>query len=248
MGGRGAEIGFQENFGKVETKYEDTFHKDTKTKRTLPSIQKLNKINVFVMSSTDNINEEILNPNLEKLHQILSKEEIYLKYLEKEPLYIRSEKINKETTHAIFVNHGMRLQQPEIIYNKDYTKKTKAEIEQLMQDRMSKNLLTKSDKNEIINHVIVHELGHYVQSILIEEKYKGLTSNKKFNKMYEAELMYNDIKEICLKKFGKSAVTSIYGDKDKAEFFAETFAEFFTTKKPSYTACALGIYLKEKLR
>ena len=246
MGGRGAEIGFQENFGKVETKYEDTFHKDTKTKRNLPSIQKLNKINVLVMSSTDNINEEILNPNLEKLHQILSKEEIYLKYLEKEPLYIRSEKINKETTHAIFVNHGMRLQQPEIIYNKDYTKKTKAEIEQLMQDRMSKNLLTKSDKNEIINHVIVHELGHYVQSVLIEKKY--LNPNRKYSKIYEAGLMRKEIDDICWNKFGKPSITSEYGNQKPGEFFAETFAELYTTKNPSYTAQALEIYLKEKLK
>ena len=66
--------------------------------------------------------------------------------------------------------------------------------------------------------------------------------------MYDAGLMRKEIDNICWKKFGKPRQTSYYGDSEDNEFFAETFAEFFTTKKPSYTACTLGIYLKDKLR
>ena len=248
MGGRGALINFKSNFGKPSIDMDDTFNEDNKTKKNNPTIQKLNKMNVVVMSSTDNIKSEILDPNLEKIHQVLSSNDVFFKYLEKEPLYIRTEKIRSQGVQAVFRNGGMRLQRPEIIFNINLTQKTKLDIEKTAQRAINAKHWTNSDKDELVNRVMVHELGHYVQSVLIEEKYKGLRSDIKYNKIHEAELMYNDINEICLKKFKKPAETSVYGTTSEGEFFAETFAEFFTTKKPSYTACALGMYLKEKLK
>ena len=195
------------------------------------------------MASTDDISLEILNPNLKKLHQILSKEETYLKYLEKETLYIRSEKMSDPRTQAVF----RYIERPEIIFNKRLTKQTKADIEKVAQQQIDIKFWTKSDKNELVNHVMVHELGHYVQDILIKEKYKGLNPSIKYSKMYEAGLMREEINKICLKEFGKPAQSSGYGNKKFVEFFAETFCELYTTKNPSFTARALEIYLKEKL-
>lgn len=243
MGGRGAEIGFINHFGDIKCKVENTFNQDKKTKRNNSSIQRLGNINVVVMASTDDISLEILNPNLKKLHQILTHEEECLKHLKQETLYIRAEKMSNPRTQAVF----RYIDKPEIIFNKKLIKSTKADIEKVAQQQIDINYWTKSDKNELVNRVMVHELGHYIQKLVVEKKYKGLNPDKRFDIMYEAGLMHEEINNICLKRFGKPTETSEYGTKDDCEFFAETFAELHTNKKLSRTACALGIYLKEKL-
>lgn len=73
----------------------------------------------------------------------------------------------------------------------------------------------------------------------------------KFDEIYAKEVL-NSIDNLQYKLFKKrfdpKKDTSIYGETNPCETFAETFAELNCNKKPSTFAKAMGIYLDRRLK
>lgn len=250
MGGRGAFIGYKNRAGHHNKEITDTFDQDSKTTKTTKISKTLEKKNFIVMKSTDKIPDEIFLPNMNKINKILEENPELYRALGKKKIYVRSEKFADPDTDACFDDRNS--QRTQIIYNKIIFGQTRKKFEAGARTVIKDKIWTRSDENELVNHVIVHEFGHFVQRILIDKqarlegKPKGFHSSRYDKK--QAEKMLEDIENICYNKFHKPPKTSAYGTSDEYEFFAETFCELYTTKNPSYTAKALGIYLKEKLR
>ena len=246
MGGRGAEIGFQNYAGINNIEMTDTFDEDYPSTRDLKPISTLPNKNFVVMASTDKIPEEILMPNLKKIEKMLNKNPKFYNYLNKEKVYIRTETISDSRISACFSVDEVKKQ---IIFNSNLARKNRESVENVAREQIKANWWTKSDKDELINHVTVHEFGHYVQRILIDKQAKkdGKEFADRSYELKQRENMRAEIKKICYNQLGHKPKTSRYGDTKAGEFFAETFCELYTSKNPSPTAKALEIYLKENL-
>lgn len=253
MGGRGAIIGFQNNSGNFKIKVTDTFDQDSETTKQTHIVKKLKNRNVIVMQSTDNIQYDILTPNLKQLDKILSTTKPYYKFLEKEKLYIRTEEFADPRINAGFRCNEDEFHKPQIIFNKNLENKTRKKVEQTVRQQILVGHWTKSDNDQLVNRTMTHELGHYVQRMLTHKYVDQNDENKirsKDPKNYDrehAKEMRAEIEKICYNKFGVKPKSSRYGETSPFEWFAETFAELHTRQKPSYMAQAMDIYLKEKV-
>lgn len=249
MGGRGALIGFKNRAGHHNKGMTDTFDQDSITKKDTKIFKTLEKKNFVVMKSTDRIPEEIFIPNMQKVNSILQENPKLYEALGNKKIYIRSEKFSDPHTLACFDDNNP--EKTQLIYNKSIIKQNRQQVEAVASSQIKQKFWTPSDKNELVNHVAVHELGHFVQRILIDKQAKVDGKPKNFQSprydLNRAKEMRTEIKKICYNTFGQQPKISEYGRNDPYEFFAEAFCEFYTTNNPSATAQALGIYLKEKL-
>lgn len=253
MGGRGAIIGFQNSSGSLKIKVTDTFDQDIETTKQTHIVKKLKNRNVVVMQSTDNIQYDILTPNLKQLDRLLSATPTYYKFLEKEKLYIRTEKFANPHYGAAFRCEPDKFSRPEIIFNSNLNKKTKKDVEiQARRNILVKNW-TPCDEFHLVDKTMTHEVGHYVQRMLTQkhvskvgEELVRSRNPRTYDESY-AEKMREKIEKICYNKFGVIPKSSYYGQTSPFEWFAETFAELHTCKEPSYLAQAMDIYLKEEI-
>ena len=124
-----------------------------------------------------------------------------------------------------------------IIFKSNLETKKRQKIEETAKQQISMGYWTKSDKDQLVNRTMTHELGHYVQRMLTHTHVEkvGESEVRSNNPIaYDtkvAEKMRADVKKICYTKFGVKPRSSEYGETSPFEWFAETFAELHTTKK-----------------
>ena len=146
-----------------------------------------------------------------------------------------------------------------IFLNSNLEKLSRDKIEQKTQKQIDSKAWAPCDKNELINQDLAHEYGHFIQKLILEkQKDKELVSKMKDSDTgtqqidrYERMLALkskNDILKIQKERFNKTDdFISEYGKESHFEFFAETFANLVTSKKPTTLAKSLEIYIKENL-
>lgn len=274
MGGRGScYLNYNNNDYNDEVLLNDIFNNAKKDEDTLKEhngkTQKLKDKNIHIKQSTDHIEEEVLMPNINKVDSLTRKYIETSNILDKKQteLAIRSD-VLKGNAVACFIGSA-DFSSLQIILKKDLSFANRERAEAISQNEIDTGFWSKSDKNEIINHSITHEFGHYVQRVLMEkdkqtkegkEKYaqleidlKKTKTNKEREKILKtysedyATKFFKEIQRIHRKKFGKEDENEIseYGRRSNTEAFAELFANLNTTKKPYKLSLAMEEFLKE---
>ena len=237
--------------------------------------EKLKENNIHIKQSTDKISDEILVANAMKINQMTNEYTKTTKMLKKnnEQLRVRAAKMN-DKTEAVFVSSQTNFEHLQVVYNKNMQYMNKERLEQQIQNQIDQNFWTKSDKNELVNHTISHEYGHYIQRVLMErdirqhkedkERRQKLINDikahpknkdkanqlvKKYSEEYATKYI-KSVQRICRKNFGRDyeqKILSQYSTENNREYFAEIFCNSATNKNPDDLGKAMQIYLNKKL-
>lgn len=237
---------------------------------------KLKSNNIHIKESTDEISEDILVPNATKIYDISQKYKKPTKELknQQQELRVRSHNLN-DSVNAMFSSSPTNFENLQIIYNHDVKYLTKERLEKNTQKQIESNYWTRSDKDELVNHTISHEYGHFIQRVLMErdiqknkqdkerrEKLlndlytKGRNNPKKKQSLIQeyaeeyATKYIKSVQRVCRKNFGRDyekKVLSDYSRKSNREYFAEIFCNSETNKNPDDIGKAMKIYLNKKL-
>lgn len=253
MGGRGA--AFKRTSGQVG--YEDFFrgwNDETYTKLPTNNTDYLKrKENTWVMSTTDNIQRNTMNEQTKFLANLAKEYSGSTELLTNENnLRIRALELKSTSTQAAFVYPSSGYEKMQICYNKKAIDKPITEIEKKTQSQIDIGFWSPCDKENLVNHTIAHEYGHFIERTLVEKRIKEKTGrssrfldSSEYNK-YSKEIykeIYN-IKRERLDDKSKERV-SRYAYDCTQENFAEIFANLATSKKPTNWGKAMEIYLKE---
>lgn len=254
----------------------DTMEDDPDTK--LPHkgyTQSLKDKHIHIKKSTDNIDEAIVVPNANKVQELTNKYTKTTKTLQKndEQLRIRSSKLSSNVS-AAFISSQTEFKNLQVVYNQDIQFMNKERLERQTQKQIDSGFWTKSDNEDLVNHTITHEYGHYVQRILMErditqhnedkarrneliediKKSKSTSNTQKLIQEYSEEYATKYIKsvqKICRKNFGRDYETKIlsrYGTESNREYFAEIFCNAETNTNPDDIGKAMQIFLNKKLK
>lgn len=283
MGGRGsAFISYENSNGSsgidlnIIDNILDSIDEDKDTK--LPHdgyTDKLKSNNIHIKESTDKISEDILVPNATKIYDMSQKYKKPTKELknQQQELRVRSHKLN-DSVNAMFSSSPTNFENLQIIYNHDIKYMTKERLEKNTQKQIESNYWTRSDKDELVNHTISHEYGHFIQRVLMErdiqknkqdkerrEKLlndiKSAKTNKKIKDIMQeyaeeyATKYIKSVQRVCRKNFGRDyekKPLSRYATDSNREYFAEIFCNSETNKNPDDIGKAMKIYLNKKLK
>lgn len=235
--------------------------------------EKLKQKNVHIKKSTDNISEEILLTNIAKVDEMVNKYKKTTKMLQKhgEELRIRSHTLPSNVS-AAFISSQTDFEHLQVVYNKDVQYMNKERLENEVKAQINQRYWTRSD--DLINHTISHEYGHYIQRILMErdiqknvkdkerkqklisdiKKSKSSNRTKRLIQEYSEEYATKYIKSVqrvCRKHFGRDyeqKTLSDYGTESNREYFAEIFCNSETNVYPDDIGNAMKIYLNKKLK
>lgn len=237
--------------------------------------QKLKDKNIHIKESTDKISEQILVPNAMKIHELSQKYGKSTKELkeQKQELRVRSHTM-EGSVEAMFSSSPTNFENLQIVYNSDIRYMTKERLETQTQNQIASNFWTHSDKDELVNHTISHEYGHFIQRVLMERDIRsnkqdkerrekllddlGKTSKSK-SKSYKIIQEYAEeyatkyikaVQRVCRKNFGRDyeqKPLSDYSRESNREYFAEIFCNSETNKNPDDIGKAMKIYLNKKL-
>ena len=257
MGGRSSTFKYDNLGNEISTlaKYTPLIpaEKDTISERNNDNIDILQEDNITVCRSTDNFSHENINPNFIKIREINDKFYGIVKNLKHTNLDIRGAKF-EDSTIACFSHNLTDKDDMTIFLSSDLSTKTKHQIEKDTKDQIDMKYWSPCDNNELINHTLAHEYGHFVQKLLIEkniDKEKRKKQNFSQNKLdysMEAIKIKNSILKIQKEKFNETnSFISEYATENSREFFAEVFANLMTSKEPTNLAKSLEIYIKENL-
>lgn len=209
------------------------------------------RINVCI--STDNFNSENINPNIKKVYEITKRFNGISKGLRNSQLDIRGAKFSGPTV-ACFSYNPRNKDDMTIFLSSKLEKLSRGEIENDTKIQVDNKFWAPSDKEEFINKSVAHEYGHFVQKLIFEKQMdKNSTSEMTRQQIdgYERMLALKckqDILKIQKERFNDTNdFISHYGSKSNYEFFAETFSNLVTCKKPTTLAKSLEIYIKENL-
>lgn len=252
----------------------DTMEDDPDTK--LPHkgyTQKLKDKHIHIKKSTDNIDEAIIVPNAHKVQELTNKYTKTTKTLQKndEQLRIRSNKLSNNVA-AAFISSPVEFKNLQVVYNQDIQFMNKERLERQAKNEINSGFWTKSD--DLVNHTITHEYGHYIQRILMErdisqhnedkarkqkllsdiDQSKSRSKTQKLIQEYSEEYATKYIKSIqrvCRKNFGRDyekEKLSDYSTESNREYFAEIFCNAETNTNPDDIGKAMKIYLNKKLK
>lgn len=252
-----------------------TMEKDEDTKLEHKGYtKKLIDKNIHIKQSTDDFNEEILIPNAQKIQSLAEKYKYTEKALRKtdQELRIRAAPM-KDNTEAMFVSNSSNFTNLQLIYNKDARYYNKERLENNVSKQIRMGYWVDSDKDQLVNHTITHEYGHYVQRVLMlkdsqtkdgKEKYTNLMSEisktrssdkihslvNKYSEDY-ATKYFKSIQRIARKNYGREYEKqniSKYAETNNRETFAELFCSLNTNSNPNNDLVkAMEIYLKRRL-
>lgn len=234
--------------------------------------QKLKDKNIHIKESTDHLPEDVFIPNIRKIDSLTRKYLDTSDILEnkQEQLSIRSDKL-KSGTVACFISDSTNFSSLQIVLNKDLTFANRERVEKMTSEQIDSGFWSTSDKNELVNHTLTHEFGHYVQKVIMEKEKETPKGKERYNKMSEALSNTNNINEknlilqtysedcatryfkeiqrIHRKKFGKENENDIsrYARKSNSEAFAELFANLNTSKNPNKLSQAMLIFLEKNM-
>lgn len=258
MGGRGS--AFKITSGRSNENFFEGWKDETYTNLPTKSTDNL-KINydTWVMSSTDNIRRDVMNKQSDFLKSISNKYKGSTRLLDKDNnLRIRSMKYSKGSrTYAAFVYPRNDYDSMQICFNERYINKTKKELTEKTKEQIDRGFWSKSDAENIMNHTVAHEYGHFVERTLLEKylkehpnEYKQVKSSTYAWDVFEekqSKQIFQDIYKIKCEKFNDDSKERIskYSKENTHENFAEVFCNLVTTKKPTNWAKAMDIYLKE---
>lgn len=252
----------------------DTTQDDLDTK--LPHkgyTQKLKDKHIHIKQSTDNIDEAIMVPNANKVQELTNKYTKTTKTLQKndEQLRIRSSTLS-DNVAAAFISSPVEFKNLQVVYNKDIQFMNKERLEKHTQNEIDSKFWTKSD--DLVNHTITHEYGHYIQRVLMERDIakhnedkarkqkllsdidlsKSASKTQRLIQEYSEEYATKYIKSvqrICRKNFGRDYekdTLSKYSEASNREYFAEMFCNAETNINPDDIGKAMKIYLNKKLK
>lgn len=234
---------------------------------------KLKQKNIHIKESTDKISEEILLANVSKIDDMTNKYKRTTKLLKKtdEELRIRSHTLQNNVA-AAFLSSPTDFERLQVVYNKDLQFMNKEQLENSTKEQIDKKYWTRSD--DLVNHTISHEYGHYIQRILMERdiqknkedkerREKLIADIKKSASQQKAQHLINayseefatryikSVQRVCRKNFGRDyekIKLSDYGETSNREYFAEIFCNSETNTNPDDIGKAMQIYLKKKLK
>lgn len=254
MGGRGS--AFKITTGRS---HEDWFKDyDTETYTLLPTsnTEKLkNKRNTWVMSTTDDLQRKVMNEQSEFLRNLSDEYSGSTNLLTKDNnLRIRALPLKSSSTMAAFVFPFDKYNKMQICYNKKFFNQAQNEIYKNSKKNIDSGWHSHSDEENIVNHTIAHEYGHFVERTIVE-KYKN-NNPEEYSQFSDFETYYKaKSKEICKKIYQIKAEqlgdkthdrVSEYAYDCYPENFAEIFANLATSKKPTNWGNAMKIFLKEE--
>lgn len=236
----------------------------------------LKQKNVHIKESTDNISEKIIVPNATKIHNLINEYTKTSKELKRsdEELRVRADKM-PSNTEAMFVHSPVEFNDLQMVYNADAKYLTRERLERNTQEQIDHQYWTKSDNDELVNHTITHEYGHFVQRVLMEREIrtdktakarherlledleKANGNNGKIQRLLQsyseecATRYIKGVQRVCRKNFGRDyekTILSRYGATNNREYFAEIFCNAETNKNPNDIGKAMKIYLKKRLK
>ena len=233
--------------------------------------EKLKEKNIHIKQSTDKMPEDMFIPNIKKIDHLTRKyiDTANILKTTQQEMAIRSDKLNNSTI-ACFVSSPQDFSVLQIVLNKDLKFNNKHRVEKETKEQIESGYWIQSDKNELVNHTITHEFGHYVQRVLLEQEHNTQDGREKFENLKQklkkcklsetkhlireysenfATKVFKDIQRIHRKEFGREDVNdiSLYGRENNREAFAELFTNLNCCKNPSTLAQAMGIYLDKKM-
>lgn len=270
MGGRSASYRIDKNTGDILT-YKTVVEpiipngQDSISERRTEWIDILSDENIILCESTDNFKVENIEPIIHKIKKINDKYKEIAKNLSATyPLEIRAGKFTGRTV-ACFSAKICNKEDMTIFLNANLSKKSKKDIEEETKYNIQAKHWSPCDDNELINHTLAHEYGHFLEKLLFDKKVKNdkqfqenlvpksldmakhINQYVNYEKIFAKQVKY-DILKIQKKHFNDSNdFISKYGNYDAFEFFAETFANLVNSKNPTNLAKAMEIYLKENL-
>lgn len=249
----------------------DNSDKDT-LKEYNGKTQKLKDKNIHIKESTDHLPEDVFIPNIRKIDSLTRKYLDTSDILEnkQEQLSIRSDKL-KSSTVACFISDSTNFSSLQIVLNKDLTFANRERVEKMTSEQIDSGYWSKSDKNELVNHTLTHEFGHYVQRILMEKEKETQNGKERYNQVMEeytkakttkerqfvlktysedcATRYFKQIQRIHRQIFGKEDEKEIseYGKRSNTEAFAELFANLSTSKNPSNMSKSMKLFLEKNM-
>jgi len=257
MGGRSSTFKYDNLGNEISTKayYIPLIpdNEDTISERNNDNIDILQEDNITICRSTDNFSHENINPNFLKIREINNKFFGITKNLKHSNLDIRGAKFEDDTV-ACFSHNLTDKENMTIFLSSDLSSRTKKDLETETKYLVKNKDWSPCDNNELINHTLAHEYGHFIQKLLIEKtidkdkRKKQTLSQNKFDYSLEAIKIKNSILKIQKEKFNDTnSFISNYATTNSKEFFAEVFANLMTSKEPTNLAKSLEIYIKENL-
>lgn len=257
MGGRSSSFKYSADGRQDSQKVKYTplipLEQDIQTTKHLKDVKDLNKYNHQICISTDGFKEENFNPNIAKLKELNSRFNTYQKLDNENNLKIRAAKFEGNVA-ACFSSYGTNKKDMTIFLSDDLIYQDKKTIESLTKIQIQSNWWSKSDQQEMINHTLCHEYGHFVQKLIIDKQLErdkvDLSNENNVNliRSIYAKKCKRDILSICKEQFhDDNEFISRYGEKQAVEFFAEAFANLVDSKNPTNIAKATEIYIKENL-
>ncbi len=255
MGGRGS--AFRITTGRTNENWFQNYYNEKYTNLPTKDTDYLkdNK-DTWVMETTDSINREVMNgqskfiKNLSKTYsgstQLLS---------DTNNLRIRALKLKSSSTYAAFVFPMDKYEKMQICFNTNKINVSKQQLENKTKAQIACGFWSHSDDDNLANHTIAHEYGHFVERTIIEKMSKANPQERKqflyhFDKYYneKSKEIYKRIYEIKCNNFNdvdKQRV-SRYANDCHAENFAEVFANLVTSKAPTNWGKAMKVYLEEQ--
>mgnify|MGYP001033522863 FL=1 len=234
------------------------YFKDKETTKQNKLTKSLKNYNIMVCESTDTMNEQLLNSNLQQVEKLSKK---YSGLLSKEPeheLHIRNYPMS-DNTIACYARIDPDLTQSQICYNKKLVKDVEdmnTKIKHQIQVGFSASAENKTD------YVITHEFGHYLERNIIEKRFqKDIRQYVRFKNLgskeaekvinEEADRIYVEIDKIARTKYNnyQLGVSDYSLQENSKEWFAEVFASAHTNSsyKPPL-AKAMIDFLKKELK
>ena len=260
MGGRSSSFKFNEQTGEIFSQVTKVYplienNADTISEINNTYIDELQEDNHIVCRSTNSFNYEIMNSNFKKIYEIIKKYPIIANNLNDAELNIRGATFSDKSTQACFSYNVKNKENMTIFLGQDVYTKNKQVVEMNAKFNQNKGFWSKSDDKELVNSVIAHEYGHFIEKLIIDKKIQNCPKTHDMDayqlKNYfnlQSGLIKRKIISIQKERFNDvNTHISDYGETNSNEFFAETFANLVTSKTPTTLAKSLEIYLKENL-
>lgn len=260
MGGRSSNFSYNKDTGETISQRAEIYplidkEHDVITEINNPYIDELQEGNHNICCSTNGFNYDIMNNNFKKIYDIVRKYPQISKNLDDAELNIRGATFSDKNTQACFSYNVLNKDNMTIFLGKDVYTKNKQLIEKDAKYNQDIRFWSKSDDKDLVNKVIAHEYGHFIEKLIIDKKIKDDPKTKEMETYQlinyanmQAGLIKREIISIQKKHFNSTEKTiSEYGEYNGKEFFAETFANLVTSKEPTTLAKSLEIYLKENL-
>lgn len=260
MGGRSSNFKYNFNTGETQTQKSNIIpliddDNDTISERNHYLVDELQEKHHILCQSTDNFGYDVMTANLAKINATLDKYPQIKASLKNHELNIRGAEFDKTNTVACFSYTPGKDDGMTIFLGKNAYDRSKKEIESITENQVSSKKWSQCDDENLINHTIMHEYGHFVETQIINKIIKkdhnieNLSPVEKIS-IFDAyaRRIKRDIIHIQKEKFNTyNDFISEYGNYNSKEFFAETFANLVNSKNPTTLAKSLEIYLKENL-